>query len=384
MKRILYSVIIILLLYGNILSILFASPKLFGYNIFLTFLIICLTLINFKFMLKKLWVIIFILFSLISVFKYYYESSPLTSGYFKLLFSLFLYVQFYLYLKQINFKDTYYLNFLFLILGITSCIVIIHRLYFQNLTIDLDEFAEPIGFKFLITDTGYTRDGLFGANIFSYILSISLILLFDKNIRKTVFSWISYFFVFASWISILILQSRYAVIVYLIFTFYILFVRYSYIVFIFILPLLFLVPNLEITERFYESSGRSEKISLYINSILTNPEVLLIGQSKKIVDDFNNSSDISLSDNSFFEVLLSGGLLFFILFFLVVFHILFRSFFIPNTSIICILFYFVIGLLITTSIYFINYVFFLLLSLKSISFLLFEKNSYKERDFYNK
>ena len=107
-------------------------------------------------------------------------------------------------------------------------------------------------------------------------------------------------------------------------------------------------------------------------------------RGKKIVDDFNNSSDISLSDNSFFEVLLSGGLLFFILFFLVVFHILFRSFFIPNTSIICILFYFVIGLLITTSIYFINYVFFLLLSLKSISFLLFEKNSYKERDFYNK
>ena len=380
MKRILYTVIIILLLYGNILSILFASPKLLGYNIFLTFLIVCLTLINYKFLFKKIWIIFFILFSLISVFKYLYEYSPLTSGYFKLIFSLFLYVQFYLYLKKINFKDSYYLNFLFIILGITSCIVVIHKLYFPNLTIDLDEFGEPMGFKFLITDTGYTRDGLFGANIFSYILSISLFLLFDKNIRKNVFTWVSYFFVFVSWVSILTMQSRYAVIVYLIFTFYMLFVRYSYFILIFIFPLLFLVPKLEITERFFESSGRSEKNSLYIKSILSNPEVLLIGQSKQNLDDFNKSSDISLSDNSFFEVLLSGGILFFILFFLVILHIVFRSFFILNPTIIYILLFFVIGLLITTSIYFINYVFFLLLSLKSTSVLSFEKNNFLKRD----
>ncbi len=376
MKRFFYSVIIIILLYGNILSILFGSPKLLGYNIFLTFLIIFLTLNNYKLLSKKIWIIIFIPFLLISIFKFTYENSPLTSGYLKLLFSLYLYLQFYLYLKQVDFTDSYYLNFHFLLLTITSLIVVVHKFYFPNLAFDFDEFGEPIGFKFLLTDTGYTRDGLFGANIFSYILSISYILLFDKNIRKNVFNWVSYFFVFVSWVSILTMQSRYAVIVYLIFTFYILFVRYSYTVFIFLIPLFFLAPKLEISERFYEPSGRSEKLSLYLYSIRKNPEFLLFGQSKKAVDDFNKSSDISLSDNSYFEVLLSGGILFFALFYLVIIYLIFRSFFILNFSIISILLFFIIGLFITTSIYFINYLFFIFVSLKSISVLSIEKSSF--------
>jgi hypothetical protein len=373
-KRIFFTATIIILLYGNILSLLFASPKLFGYNAFLTFLIICLTMVTYKLLLNKIWIIIFILFSLISILKCLYENSPLTSGYFKLVFSLFLYIQFFLYLKQINFKDPFYINFLFLILGITSLIVVIHKLYLPNLTIELNEFGESVGFKFLTTDTGYTRDGLFGANIFSYILAINFILLFDKNIRKNITKWISYFFVCTSWISILIMQSRYAVIVFFIFTFYYLFVRFSYIAFIFLFSLIFLAPELEISKRFYEPAGRSEKISLYINSIITHPEVFLFGQSKDIVDDFNKSSDISLSDNSYLEVFLGGGIFFFILFFLVILYIISNSFFILKPTIIWILFFFIIGLFITTSIYFINYVFFFLLSLKYIS-TLSSKNS---------
>jgi hypothetical protein len=363
MKRFVFSLVCFLLLYGNIISFALGSPKILNVNLFLAIVVLILSLLVFKSFIFSSFIYLIPCVFIIILAKYFFDNGELSGSIIKLLNSFIISILFYLYLKTIDFNDSYYLNYVFILLIITSLIAFSYCHFFPNLTIQTDEFNEPIGYIFSEDDNKYTRDGLFGANVLSYILCVNFILFMKYNVIKKVHVSIRFVFLVSTWLAIVTMESRLAVVVYSILTFYYLSRRSFVLAIIVLTSFLFVAQNFEFSNRFSESSGRAEKWGLYLDELSNNPGNLFFGQSKSRIDEFNNQSEISLSDNSYFEVILGGGIFFFVVFFSVFIVMMFNSFNKLNVTLLLLLSFFFIGLLLTTSIYFVNYIFFFFLSL---------------------
>ena len=312
--------------------------------------------------------------------KFVFDDFSINNSSYKIINTFIFILLTYSYIKSTSLSIKFIFNILLFSIVITNLIAIFHYSYFPGITIIYDSLGVAESFIYIDGFNNYYRDGLFGANILSYInfLFYFFILFNFKNRVTNIYFIILYLFIYS--IIIAILESRLVIIFTIITTLY----RFRKFIIYYILllfPFIFIFyrnifTNLQET-RFVENIGRSEKISLYLSVITSNFKIFFLGQSQKDSDIFNNKNFISLSDNSFLEVFVNCGLFFSILFFLIFFSLLFglNNYFRSHSFL---LFLFILsGFFLTTSIYFLNYLYFLFFISSLISYTVNSKNNHE-------
>ena len=340
-------------------------PTLFGKNIFIVLPIIILSFYLLRINTSILFIYLFYLVLILIVYYlknlgYDYNDS---ASLIKILSSSTVLILGYNFFKNSNLKKEFILNGVLVIFSIINVISILNFIFFNGIYLETNDLGDPINFAYDATENKYSRDGLFGANIISYsIASIILFLLFT-DIKLKLNKIFQVIFIISSIFSLLLFKSRYV----LIFLSICFLAKYAKKIF-YLLPFIVLVfiflnfIDLQILEtlRFSEGFGRFEKINSYLKLLSSNYENILIGVPDQILSNYSSVNNITLSDNSFLEILSWGGIMVFIYtFYLYSYFIYLKN---PRNNFNVILFLFVLsGFFITTSIYFVNYIFIIVL-----------------------
>ena len=371
MDKIAYILLLILTFFSNNLFLLLNMPIFFGKNLFLVLIyfvllykIIKIDRIDFFHFL-----LLFFLSAIIIFIKFFFLDDQISfSNIFKFLSPFVISILSYNFFLYIQLSNSIKLNILLIILIVLYLIALLNYFLFPGIIVDYNIYGDPLAYSLNLDINNYSRDGLFGANIMSYISSLIIIFLNFSKSKIKVNRFILIFFYLTCIPNLFIWQSRY-VFVFLGVLFIIKYFRYILyfvpLVLIFLIFQFNLVVDIYNNSRFIENFGRFDKISLYLEQIFLEPYSFIIGNTFENQLKFNNSSLVTLSDNSFLEYINSSGIVLSILFSYIFIYYLCKNILI-DLSVVLIFLFISFGFFITTSIYFLNYILiiYLLLSFK--------------------